>query len=112
MLFSYSLLLLLLRAFLLVFLNRFVRKMPPKAIADLKVKILDLFRSISLVRTSSGSILNIILSISYFIERTLNTTSDSDKIERKNTFIKNMQTARKKYLINISRVEESGSFIL
>ena len=95
-----------------VFLNRFVRKMSPKAIADPKVKTPGLFRSTGLARTPFSNISSVILSISHFFERTLNMTSDSDEIDREDTFIRNVLIARKKYLVSISRIEESGSFIL
>ncbi len=86
--------------------------MPPKAIADPKVKIPGLFRSTGLARIPSGSISSVILSIFHFSERTSSTTSDSDEIEREDTSMRNILTARKKYLVSISRVEESGSPIL
>ena len=98
--------------FLSVFSNRFVRKMPPKAIADPKIKTPGLFRSTGLARTPLGNISSAILSISHFPERTPSTTSDSDEIEREDISIRNMLIVRKKYLVSISRVEESGSSIL
>ena len=86
--------------------------MSPKAIADPKVKTPGLFRSTSLARTPPGSISSAILSTSHFSERTSSTTSDSDEIEREDTPMRNVLTARKKHPVSTPRVEESGSPIL
>ncbi len=86
--------------------------MPPKAIADPKIKTLNLFRSIRLARTPPDNISSAILSTSHFPEGTPSTISDSDEIEREDTFIKNILTARKKYPVSTPRVEESDNPIL
>ncbi len=86
--------------------------MPPKAIADPKVKTPSLFRSTSLARTPLGNILSAILSTSHFPERTPSTRSDSDEIKREDTPIRNILIARKKHPVSTPRIKESGSPIL
>ena len=110
--FRHPLLLLLLRVFPPVFSSRFVRKMPPKAIADPKVKTPGLFRSTGLARTPPGSISSAILSTSHFPERTPSMTSDSDEIEREDTLMRNILITRKKHPVSIFRVKESSSPVL
>ena len=86
--------------------------MPPKAIADPKIKTPDLFRSTDLARTPPGNISSAILNTSHFSEKTPSTTSDNHEIERKDTPIKNVLTARKKHPISTLRIEESDNLIL
>ncbi len=85
--------------------------MLPKAIADPKVKISDLFRSTGLARTPFSSISRM-LSTSHFNERTPNTTSDNDEIEREDTLMRNILITRKKHPVSIFRVKESSSPVL
>ena|SRR6266498_2566256 len=87
--------------------------MPPKANTDSKIKTTDLFRPNGLTRTPPGTISRAFPSIPHFPERTPSTASDSnEEIEREDTPMKNLLTARKKQPVSTHQVQESGSPIL
>jgi hypothetical protein len=84
-----------------------------KVTTDSKSKLSGLFKLNLLFKSPSNIISRTLFNLPQDFEQTLNTTNeDIDKNEYEDIFIRNVLTARKKQLIRIFRVDESGSPIL